>query len=60
MTKLKQFSYKIDILYSRENKPWIEVVQFLISRGELFPRDLGKTKFYRALEEAMWRQGMTG
>lgn len=60
MKKLNQFSYKFDILYSREDKLWTGCIQFLISSGELFPRDLGKTKPYGSLEEAMWKQNMIG
>lgn len=57
MTKLKQLTGKFDVLYSRENSPWI-------GRGvgggynassavEHCPgRILGKSECYRAVEEA--------
>lgn len=39
MTKLKQFSDDFDLLYSRENSPWIGRVRCLTSSGVLFLRD---------------------
>ena len=43
--KNNKFSDKFDVLYLRENDPWIRGVQHLISSGAHFPKDLGKSKF---------------
>lgn len=54
MTKLEQFSSEFNVLYSRENSPWVEEIQCL-ARSEHSARGvLGKIKFYRALEEQDW------
>lgn len=42
MTKPKHFSNEADVLYLRENIPWIEGEQCLISNGILPLRDFGK------------------
>lgn len=42
MTKLKQFSNKFDVLYSRKPTPWDGRVHWLTSSGTLFQRDFGQ------------------
>lgn len=42
MTKLKQFSNKFGVHYSRENNPWIGRVKCLRSRRRRFLKDLSK------------------
>lgn len=45
MTKIKQFSTRFDVLYSRENNPWTGGVQCLTSSGAFFPWDFGQWGF---------------
>lgn len=58
MTKLKQRGNSCNVLYSRVNNLWIKGIQFLTSRGVLFMRIWGKSKFHKMLEEVMQEQGM--
>ena len=39
MAKLEQFSNKFDVLYSRENSPWIGAVQCLTSTSKKFGQE---------------------
>lgn len=50
MTKLKQFSKKYDVLYSRESNPWM--VEHSASKAVLHSSQgiLGRSKFGRAVE----------
>lgn len=59
MTKLKQLSHEVNVLYSRE------AVHGLGERRphaqwSLFPRALGKSQAYRAAEAAAQSQGVAG
>lgn len=58
MTKLKQFSNELDVLCAKDNNLWIGGVWCPTSSEALFPWDLGKSEFYRALEAAILKQGM--
>lgn len=60
MTKLRQFSNKLDVLCAKENNPWTGGVRCLTSGKALFPWDLGQGEFYRALQAAIPKQGMIG
>lgn len=42
MTKIMEFSNKFDVLYARENSPWIGGEQCLTSSRALFLRDAGQ------------------
>lgn len=62
MTKIIQFNNKFDVLYSRENNPWIGGVPCLTSTRVLFPKDFEQdqvvwSELYR---EATQKQGMIG
>ena len=59
MIKIKQFSSEFNVLYSRENNPWVGGVQGLTKGGAPFLRDL-RLEFHRALEAARRKQGMVG
>lgn len=56
MTKQRQFSNEFNVLYSRENNPWVGGGQYLISSGACFPRVLGQEQ----VAEASKKQGMIG
>ena len=58
MTKLKQFSNEFVVLYPRENNLQVRGVQILANSGALCPGDFRQEWVCRALEEAMWKQGM--
>lgn len=58
MTRLKQFSKKFDVLYSRETtQTWGAMPH---GQWGAYPQDLGEKGFSRALEEAKGKQGMMG
>ena len=54
MTKIKQFSNEFDVLYPRENNPWIGITSPAV---EHYSEEIwGKSKFYGALEKATWKR----
>ena len=42
MPEIVEFSNKFDVLYSRENNPWIGGVKYLTSSGAFFPGGFGQ------------------
>lgn len=60
MIKLKQFSNEFDVLYSREDSPWMGECR-AARAGEPSSWGIwGRSEFYRMLEEASSTQGMIG
>lgn len=56
MTKQKQFSNEFDVLYSRENNPWIKQVQCLTRSGALFLRNFGQEQVLDSARKEIWKQ----
>lgn len=60
MTKLKQLSKELDVLYARQNSLWIREYSASQAVQHSFQWILCKSEFYKMLEEAMQKQSIGG